>query len=330
MENKKSDNRDLKLCVHSEEYMDVMGKPSMNITVYATQLFLFVLGCIVLACWLVKCPNTISGRVVVSDPSSIVQIVTRSDGVINKIFVKDNETVVAGQVLALIENAANYSDVVTLKNHLVSLLDDRESAKSFMNNMNNSNYELGDLQNTYGDLLMFIRQNNPNNQDVLCVLKVLCRNFLAEIRNWEYNYLLKSPVSGSVCYMTFDGANQYVSRNTCLFAIKSDGDCNVVAKTLVPSNGMGKITKGANCIISLDNYPSEDFGLLNGKVKSISSFPVNGDSYVVTIEFPNGWVTDIGKILSPAGQMVGDVQICIQDRRLYELILQPIVGFLRI
>lgn len=330
MENIKTIDKKSQLCIHSEEYMDVMGQPAMIVKTYAMHLFLFILVFVVLGCWFVKCPDAVSGRVVVSEPTSVVQVVSKNDGLLSNLLVEDNEKVDEGQILGVIDNTAKYSDVIALKEIVRSWLNGKCNNNSFVNVVNEANYELGDLQKSFGDLLMFIQHNNLSRQNALSVLKVLCRNLLVEIQNWEMLYLLRSPVKGTVCFVNIEGTNQYVFKNSCLFTVKSERYHDVVGKTLLPANGIGEINRNAKCIISIDNYPSEDYGLLEGVVKSVGSFPVDGNNYMVTIEFPDGLVTNIGKELPRTNQMIGNVQIYVQDRRLYELILQPIKGFLKI
>jgi len=75
----------------------------------------------------------------------------------------------------------------------------------------------------------------------------------------------------------------------------------------------------------MDNYPYDEYGLLKGVVKSVSRITnkiktQNGDmdTYLVIISFPDGTLTNFGKILPLDFETKGTVEIITKRKRLIE------------
>ena len=75
--------------------------------------------------------------------------------------------------------------------------------------------------------------------------------------------------------------------------------------------------EGQGVNIRLENYPFEQFGLLHGKISSISVMP-GEDKYWVTIELPEHLVTNQNKTLAFKQQLSGTTEIITEDLRLLE------------
>lgn len=80
-----------------------------------------------------------------------------------------------------------------------------------------------------------------------------------------------------------------------------------------------KVKNGQTVQIKLESYPFEEFGMLLGKVRSISSVPKD-NHYLIDVEFPDGLVTSYGKRLDFRQEMKGTASIVTEELSLFDRI----------
>ena len=80
--------------------------------------------------------------------------------------------------------------------------------------------------------------------------------------------------------------------------------------------------------INLDNYPYLEYGIIIGKINSVSLMP-SEDNYSVEVEFPNGLTTNYHKKLAFGQNMQGSAEIITEDIRLIERFIQPLKYILK-
>jgi HlyD family secretion protein len=142
-----------KIEIRSEEVQEILGyvphwviKSGIGV-IFAIILLLFA------GSWYFKYPDIISSPISVSTENAPAPLLARMSGKISMLFVSDKQTVTKGQVLAMIENTANYDHVLELSQKLDSLqyffLDfDSKPVDSF-----NPLYQLGPVQSSYASFL---------------------------------------------------------------------------------------------------------------------------------------------------------------------------------
>ena len=64
------------------------------------------------------------------------------------------------------------------------------------------------------------------------------------------------------------------------------------------------------------NYPEEEFGVLEGKVESISLTTDIDNNYLVDVSLPSKLVTSYGKEIEFKQEMIGSAEIITEDLRL--------------
>lgn len=95
---------------------------------------------------------------------------------------------------------------------------------------------------------------------------------------------------------------------------------------MIPSYGVGKIKVGQTANVKIENYPYDEYGLMKGKVQSISRLShkmqtadgKSANAYRVIISFPYGAHTNFGKELMLDFESVGNVEIITKPKRLIE------------
>lgn len=102
--------------IRSEEVQEILSfVPNWMIRWGMTLVFLLILMLMIIS-WFVKYPDIISTEVVVTTSIPPEKVYARSNGQFDALLVEDNSNVEKDEIIAIIENSANYKDVVLLKN----------------------------------------------------------------------------------------------------------------------------------------------------------------------------------------------------------------------
>tara|TARA_R110002073_G_scaffold72537_1_gene177069 strand:+ start:30228 stop:31529 length:1302 start_codon:yes stop_codon:yes gene_type:complete len=109
---KKIDNIELR----SEEVQEILMNPPAWIVRWGISLiFMFMLIIMTLA-FIIKYPDFVKAKVMVTTEQPTERVVSRYSGQVEKLFIKNRDTVNANEKLAIIRNTAIYKDVFVLKN----------------------------------------------------------------------------------------------------------------------------------------------------------------------------------------------------------------------
>ncbi|MEI3800333.1 MULTISPECIES: HlyD family secretion protein [unclassified Chitinophaga] len=135
---------------------------------------------------------------------------------------------------------------------------------------------------------------------------------------WEQNYLLTSSVAGVVGFQQFLGKNQFVKTGDILLSVMPDDKDVLIGGLRVPATNSGKVKVGQKVLFKLDNYPYQEFGMVEGRVKNIANAPDKDGNYYVNVILPNGLQTSFHKILPFDKELKGNAEIVTQDLRLIE------------
>lgn len=138
------------------------------------------------------------------------------------------------------------------------------------------------------------------------------------IRDWENNFVLKSEIDGKVSFLNYWSSNQTVNQGDLVFTIIPNENSRYVAKARAVAQNSGKIKIGQKVNIKLQNYPETEFGMLKGKVSSISQIPDDEGFYLVDVSLPEKLITSYNKEISFSQEMMGAAEIITEDLRLIE------------
>ncbi len=153
-------------------------------------------------------------------------------------------------------------------------------------------------------------------------------NLVAQIDIWEQNYLLKSPINGSVSFNSFWSVNQNVKAGDKVFTVVPADSTRIVVRVDLGMNSSGKVKLGQRVNIKLNSYPYLEYGMLQGHIRSISEVP-DGDNYSLEVELSNGLITNYGRKLKFAQKIEGVAEIITEDQRLLQRIFNPLKALLK-
>ncbi len=142
------------------------------------------------------------------------------------------------------------------------------------------------------------------------------KELASRLKAWKESFLFAAPANGTVAYLGFIENDEYIESGKPLFALLPTSN-KLIAKAELPVLGSGKVKVGQAVNIRLSNYPFEQFGMLQGKIESISEVP-DKENYTVAISLPQGMNSTHNKILSFRPQLQGETEIITEDLRLLE------------
>ncbi|MGE0562258.1 MAG: HlyD family secretion protein [Flavobacteriales bacterium] len=138
------------------------------------------------------------------------------------------------------------------------------------------------------------------------------------IENWQQNYSFIAPVSGKLVWLEKIHQNQFIEAGKPLFAITTNNE-KFIALATIPATGFGKIKIGQTARIKLNNYPTYEFGHLEGVVSKLTEIP-NESTYQVEITLSNGMTSSYNKLLTFTPEMTGSAEIVTDDLRVMQRI----------
>jgi multidrug resistance efflux pump len=133
------------------------------------------------------------------------------------------------------------------------------------------------------------------------------------VKDWENDYVLKSEINGKVSFLNYWSKNQTVSQGDIMFVIIPTENSSYVAKVKAPPQNSGKIKIGQKVNVKLQNYPEDEFGILN-----ISLVPDKDGFYLIDVSLPELLVTSYNKEIEFKQEMRGVAEIITEDLRLIE------------
>jgi multidrug resistance efflux pump len=148
------------------------------------------------------------------------------------------------------------------------------------------------------------------------------KKLLADVDQWESLFVLRAPTAGVVAFYDFWTDQQFVSEGKVVFIIAPDTSV-LLGRVPVNQGGAGKIKTGQIVRIRLDDYPAKEFGLLSGKVRTVSLVAQAGQQLVtVGLEYP--LKTSYGRRIEFKQEMTGQALIITDDRRLIDRLFAEI------
>ena len=153
-------------------------------------------------------------------------------------------------------------------------------------------------------------------------LRARLNKLVGAIELWEPDYVFRAPGNGKVAFYDFWSDQQFVSAGKQVFLIVPE-TTQLIGRMSVSQGGAGKIKPGQPVYIRFDDFPYKEFGIVSGKVQSISQVAREGANLVL-VDIPHPLLTTFHKQLLFKQDMVGEGRIVTEDIRLLGRILYEI------
>jgi HlyD family secretion protein len=194
-----------------------------------------------------------------------------------------------------------------------SWLQQQRNARNAEASLLNNEAQINQIEKQISDLEM---QQHEQRQKLELAVHNAKDQFLAQVSKHKELYLFIATSVGNLSYLGFLENEQFIEINKPVLSVVPQ-QRKLIARAELPIRGSGKVKEGQLVNIRLENYPFEQFGMLKGKISSISIMP-GEDKYWVAIELPNQLQTSLKKTLVFKQQMTGNTEIITEDLRLLE------------
>jgi HlyD family secretion protein len=420
--------------IRSQEVQELLGHVPRWIVRWGTIVIFLILIILFVFSKTLSYPDVIHSQIQLTSNIPPAELKANTEGAIKSIFVDDQQRVEKGQVIAVIQSAANYSDVLLLKSFLV---DSFAIEKYLTGEQLSRNLSLGSIQpyyaafvnileeyrnfididyysrklesintelNKYKQYIVSLKeqqvilkseyrlveqqfkrdsgltasgvlsatdlekseQNKLNklfnlkeagvkldqaiiqvtnldqekldlqlqlekeNQNLYSELKAKWTELNGAISQWAEKYLIISPFSGKVSMNKIWSENQYVKTGDIVVIVLPVETDKIIGRVSIQPSGAGKIKKDNKVLIQFDNYPYLEFGVVTGKIASVSLAPENSTYYaLVSIDSLN-LVTNYNKKLNFSQNMQGNAEIITESRSLFDRIFAPLKSSIEI
>ncbi len=214
--------------------------------------------------------------------------------------------------------------VKELENSKSVYLQSLMSIENMRSTLGNMRIQIAQLKESLFDMH---QQDTEKGNDLRSRIRSLTTQLEAEIQSWELNYVLQSPVVGTITFTGYWVENQNVQAGATVFTVVPGGSYEIVGKAMLPIARSGKVEIGQKVNIRLQNFPENEYGVLRGIVSNISLVPAQTGEmayYMVEINLPDRLLTTYKKELPWLPNMQGQADIITEDISLLERFILPI------
>lgn len=201
--------------LRSEEVQEIMGQlPAWIIRWGITILFIVVLALVIGSCFF-KYPDVIQANMTLTSYHPAAQVVARTAGKINTLYVSDQEEVKEGTRLAVIENPASTDDVFYLQQRLAKGLNNPDSALALFFPV--KELSLGSIQSGYAAFLRGLHDyQNYKKLDYYPQKIASVNGQIAKYKNYYENLLQQTQLVKS----QYEIAGKQYERDSLLYMRK--------------------------------------------------------------------------------------------------------------
>ena len=146
------------------------------------------------------------------------------------------------------------------------------------------------------------------------------------INDWEKNAAWVAPFDGKILFNKQLNKSSFYKAGEASLVIVPKGNY-FTGLMKVASAGAGKIEKGQKVFIEIKDFQKHDYGMLEGKVKSITSISKD-EFYEVEIQLPKKLITTYKKELPLKAQLKGSAKIITKNKKMIERFFEKVISLI--
>ena len=409
--------------LRSEEVQEILSKIPHRIIRYGNTVFLLIIILLLFLSWFVKYPDIIVSQGIITTAVPPQKEYSRITANIQHLLVENDDEVVTGEVVAVLENAARYKDVLLLEKVLDTITYDSENflfpvdslpvlflgdleipfavfenayiqyqlnkklqpfdndelanestriqlQAQLMNMLSRKRiqqtelglkkkeldrnkvlfekgviaaqeYEFKQLEYAQNersfqsmDASISQLRNQLSNtssslegikinrsRENLQLYKTLIQSFTQlkkAVSDYEQSYILRATTTGRLSFTKYWKVEQQVQQGDLLFTVFPEKYESYIATLKTPVINSGKLKRGQKTFLKLQNFPETEFGVLQGKVNSISQVPDADGLYYVQIALSDTLITSYKKEIKLQQESSVIAETVTEDLRLIE------------
>jgi multidrug resistance efflux pump len=138
------------------------------------------------------------------------------------------------------------------------------------------------------------------------------------VNDYEQLYILRATINGRLSFSQYWKEEQQVQQGDLLFTVFPEKYESYIATLKTPVLNSGKLKHGQKTFLKLQNFPETEFGVLEGKVTTISQVPDADGFYYVQISLSNTLITSYNKEIQLQQETSVIAETVTEDLRLVE------------
>jgi multidrug resistance efflux pump len=138
------------------------------------------------------------------------------------------------------------------------------------------------------------------------------------VNDYEQLYILRATINGRLSFTQYWKEEQQVQQGDLLFTVFPENYESYIATLKTPVLNSGKLKHGQKTFLKLQNFPETEFGVLEGKVTTISQVPDADGFYYVQISLSNTLITSYNKEIQLQQETSVIAETVTEDLRLME------------
>lgn len=178
------------------------------------------------------------------------------------------------------------------------------------------------------EIKSLILQEKADKQRLTLQLTKSLELVYAGVNVWKQKNVIDSPIEGHVSFNSYWSENEFVKAGDVVISVLPSGESTVKARIQFPVQNAGKVAQGQRVNIKLTSYPYQEFGMLIGKMGTISQVPTELAPaeffYTADALLIDGPITSYGEELPKVQQMVGTAEILTDDLSLLMRFFNPL------
>lgn len=186
--------------LRSEEVQEILGRPPKRIIrIGISVIFVIVIG-LFIGSYYIKYPDILQSTIVVTTENLPAGVTARASGRIDTLLVSEKSMVQEGDLLAVIENPAQFNHILLLKEKIEDFRIDSIYNLTYepFHELSSPNIQLGDLQSTYfafikvyEDLRYFITANYHQKKIAVLEKQIITQRSILKKTEQQLSYSTK-------------------------------------------------------------------------------------------------------------------------------------------
>lgn len=150
-----------------------------------------------------------------------------------------------------------------------------------------------------------------------------------DITEWKNLFQVKAVVDGTISLSKQLNVNQFIKTGDTLFSIIPENqNVSIIAFGYLPQKASGILRIGQKATLNIQDFPSNQYGLIIGEVADISLVP-QGNNYLVKLKLTNGLKTTYNVNLPFKQNLLADVSIQTKTYSILERLFQNILDIIK-
>lgn len=166
-------------------------------------------------------------------------------------------------------------------------------------------------------------EKEERNQKLITSLINSFRQLESSLSAWENRFLLIAPTAGILNYLSVWSSLQELTLGEPVFSIVPEDMGELHARIILPFRGAGKVRPGQRVNLKLEGYPFMEFGMVEGRVHSVSGGPLE-DGFPAVISLTKGVTTSFGYELEVIRELPGIAEISTDEISLLTRLFNPL------